>query len=328
MPSSTDQLRVTTPRRTSQTLRTTPRTAGARSATPSPTPAAVSTLPRPTAAAPAAAETPPAFDLSEVVESTEANPQLRRERSAQITADLLVADGEREAAELRRRLVLLHLDAAESVARHYGRRGQDHQDLVQVARLGLVEASIRYDPALGSFLGFALPTMMGVIRRHFRDRAWSVKPPRCIQENAASIARAREDLTQELLRWPTVSELASHLSLTEDEVRAARQVDGCFQASSLDAPVGQRAESLGESLSEVETRYDLVETSLTLQPAYRRLSERDRRLVYLRFYSELSQREIANEFGVSQMQISRWLVRVLRSLREYLGEDEMSPLAS
>jgi RNA polymerase sigma-B factor len=267
-------------------------------------------------------------DLDEIVEPVERNPQLRRERSAQLTAELLAAD-ETQAQELRRRLVLLHLDAAESVARHYGGRGQDHQDLVQVARLGLVEASVRYDPSLGSFLGFALPTMMGVIRRHFRDRAWSVKPPRCIQENAAVVARAREDLTHELLRWPTVGELAAYLSLTEDEVRAARQVDGCFQASSLDVPVGQRAESLGESLSQVESRYDLVETSLTLEPAYRQLSERDRRLVYLRFYSELSQREIADEFGVSQMQISRWLVRVLRSLRQYLSEDdEQVPLAS
>lgn len=260
-------------------------------------------------------------NLTEVVEPTESNAQLRRERSAQLTADLLVADDEAHDKELRRRLVLLHLDAAESVARHYGRRGQDHQDLVQVARLGLVEASIRYDPAQGSFLGFALPTMMGVIRRHFRDRAWSVKPPRCIQENAAVIARAREDLTHELLRWPTISELSHHLGLTEAEVRAARQVDGCFQASSLDVPIGQRTESLGETLSAVESRYDLVETSLTLGPAYRQLSERDRRLIYLRFYSEMSQREIANEFGVSQMQISRWLVRVLRSLRQYLGED-------
>jgi len=260
-------------------------------------------------------------DLSEIVEPTESNTQLRRERSAQLTADLLAAADEVQDKETRRRLVLLHLDAAESVARHYGRRGQDHQDLVQVARLGLVEASIRYDPAQGSFLGFALPTMMGVIRRHFRDRAWSVKPPRCIQENAAVIARAREDLTHELLRWPTISELADHLGLTEAEVRAARQVDGCFQASSLDVPMGQRAESLGETLSTVESRYDLVETSLTLGPAYRQLSERDRRLIYLRFYSEMSQREIANEFGVSQMQISRWLVRVLRSLRQYLGED-------
>ena len=260
-------------------------------------------------------------DLDDVVEPLERNPQLRRERSAQLTADLLAAD-EPEARVLRRRLVLLHLDAAESVARHYGGRGQDHQDLVQVARLGLVEASVRYDPSLGSFLGFALPTMMGVIRRHFRDRAWSVKPPRCIQENAAVVARAREDLTHELLRWPTIVEIADHLSLTETEVRAARQVDGCFQASSLDVPVGQRAESLGESLSVVEPRFDLVDTALTLQPAYRQLSERDRRLVYLRFYSELSQREIADEFGVSQMQISRWLVRVLRSLREYLSEGE------
>ncbi|WP_375423318.1 sigma-70 family RNA polymerase sigma factor [uncultured Friedmanniella sp.] len=323
MPSSTTRLRVTTPRSTTPTSPT--RTVTASSDRP---PATVATLHRSSPKPSAPVEPRPMFDLSSVVEPPETNALLRRERSAQITAELLVADGGQQNAELRRRLVLLHLDAAESVARHYGRRGQDHQDLVQVARLGLVEASVRYDPALGSFLGFALPTMMGVIRRHFRDRAWSVKPPRCIQENAASIARAREDLTQELLRWPTVSELATHLSLTEDEVRAARQVDGCFQASSLDAPVGQRAESLGESLSEVEARYDLVETSLTLQPAYRQLSERDRRLVYLRFYSELSQREIATEFGVSQMQISRWLVRVLRSLREYLGEDEMSPLAS
>ncbi|GAA1836391.1 sigma-70 family RNA polymerase sigma factor [Microlunatus capsulatus] len=266
-------------------------------------------------------------DLDDVHEPTERNPQLRRERSAALTAQLLEAD-EAGARVIRRRLVLLHLDAADGVARHYAGRGQDHQDLVQVARVGLVEASVRYDPALGSFLGFALPTMMGVIRRHFRDRAWSVKPPRCIQEHAAVVARAREDLTHELLRWPTIPELAEHLELSEADIRAARQVDGCFQAASLDVPVGQRAESLGESLSEVETRYEHVETSLTLQPAYQQLSERDQRLVYLRFYSELSQREIAEEFGVSQMQISRWLVRVLRSLRQYLSDDESVPLAS
>jgi RNA polymerase sigma-B factor len=266
-------------------------------------------------------------DLEDIVEPTERNAQLRRERSAELTAQLLVAD-EAQSRVIRRRLVLLHLDAADGVARHYGGRGQDHQDLVQVARVGLVEASVRYDPALGSFLGFALPTMMGVIRRHFRDRAWSVKPPRCIQEHAAVLARAREDLTHELLRWPTISELSEYLSLSEAEIRAARQVDGCFQASSLDVPIGQRAEPLGESLSEVETRYEHVETALTLQPAYQQLSERDQRLVYLRFYSELSQREIAEEFGVSQMQISRWLVRVLRSLRTYLSQDEDIPLAS
>jgi len=270
---------------------------------------------------------PPVDDLDDVHEPVERNPQLRRERSAELTAQLLAAD-EAEARVIRRRLVLLHLDAADGVARHYGGRGQDHQDLVQVARVGLVEASVRYDPALGSFLGFALPTMMGVIRRHFRDRAWSVKPPRCIQENAAVVARAREDLTHELLRWPTIPELAERLGLSEAEIRAARQVDGCFQAASLDVPVGQRTESLGESLSDIETRYEHVETSLTLQPAYQQLSERDQRLVYLRFYSELSQREIAEEFGVSQMQISRWLVRVLRSLRQYLSDDESFPIAS
>ena len=270
---------------------------------------------------------PPVDHLDDVHEPAERNPQLRRERSAELTAQLLAAD-EAGARVIRRRLVLLHLDAADGVARHYAGRGQDHQDLVQVARVGLVEASVRYDPALGSFLGFALPTMMGVIRRHFRDRAWSVKPPRCIQEHAAVVARAREDLTHELMRWPTIPELAEHLELSETEIRAARQVDGCFQAASLDVPVGQRAESLGESLSEVESRYEHVETSLTLQPAYRQLSERDQRLVYLRFYSELSQREIAEEFGVSQMQISRWLVRVLRSLRQYLSDDESFPLAS
>ncbi len=270
---------------------------------------------------------PGADALDDIVEPPERNALLRRERSAQLTADLLMAD-EVEQPRVRRRLVLLHLDAAEGVARHYGGRGQDHQDLTQVARVGLVEASVRYDPAQGSFLGFALPTMMGVVRRHFRDRAWSVKPPRCIQENAALVARARQDLTQELQRWPTLIEVGDHLSLSEAEIRAARQVDGCFQAASLDVPVGQRTESLGETLSTVEGRYDLVDTSLTLQPAYQQLSERDQRLIYLRFYSELSQREIAEEFGVSQMQISRWLVRVLRSLRSYLSDEDAVPLAS
>jgi RNA polymerase sigma-B factor len=202
------------------------------------------------------------------------------------------------------------------VARRYRGRGIDEQDLVQVARLGLVEAAARYDPGLGSFLAFAIPTMTGMIRRHFRDRGWSVKPPRSIQEQFPRLSQARQELAHELLRWPTTTEVAARLSLSAEQIQLTRQADGCFQTSSLDAFVGPRPEPLGERLPELEDRYAVVEQQLILEPAWRQLSDRDRRVVYLRFYDELSQREIAEEFGVSQMQISRWLTRILARLRD------------
>ena len=220
---------------------------------------------------------------------------------------LAVADPA-EATAIRRELVLSHLASADAVARRYRGRGIDEQDLVQVARLGLVEAAARYDPGLGSFLAFAIPTMTGMIRRHFRDRGWSVKPPRSIQEQFPRLSQARQELAHELLRWPTTPEVAARLSLSAEQVQLTRQADGCFQTSSLDAFVGPRPEPLGERLPEPEDRYAVVEQQLILEPAWRQLSDRDRRVVYLRFYDELSQREIAEEFGVSQMQISRWLI--------------------
>ena len=236
-------------------------------------------------------------------------------RSAELAAALAGADPV-AAVGIRRELVLLHLASADAVARRYQGRGIDEQDLVQVARLGLVEAAARYDPALGSFLAFAVPTMTGMIRRHFRDRGWSVKPPRSIQEQFPRLSQARQELAHELLRWPTTREVAARLSLSAEQIQLTRQADGCFQTSSLDAFVGPRPEPLGERLPELEDRYAVVEQQLILEPAWRQLSDRDRRVVYLRFYDELSQREIAEEFGVSQMQISRWLTRILARLRD------------
>ena len=237
------------------------------------------------------------------------------ERSAELSEALATADPD-EAAAIRGELVLSHLASADAVARRYRDRGIDQQDLVQVARLGLVEAAARYDPDLGSFLAFAIPTMTGMIRRHFRDRGWSVKPPRSIQEQFPRLSQVRQELAHELLRWPTTGEVAARLSLSAEQIQLTRQADGCFQTSSLDAFVGPRPEPLGERLPEEEDRYAVVEQQLILEPAWRQLSDRDRRVVYLRFYDELSQREIAEEFGVSQMQISRWLTRILSRLRE------------
>ena len=237
------------------------------------------------------------------------------ERAAELSEAL--ADAEpAEAEAIRRELVLSHLGSADAVARRYRGRGIDQQDLEQVARLGLVEAAARYDPCLGSFVAFAIPTMTGMIRRHFRDRGWSVKPPRSIQEQFPRLSQARQELAHELLRWPTTVEVADRLSLSAEQVQLVRQADGCFQTSSLDAFIGPRPEPMGERLPEQEDRYAVVEQQLILEPAWRQLSDRDRRVVYLRFYDELSQREIAEEFGVSQMQISRWLTRILARLRD------------
>jgi RNA polymerase sigma-B factor len=245
----------------------------------------------------------------------DADVDLLLERAAELSEAL--ADAEpAEAERIRGELVLSHLGSADAVARRYRGRGIDQQDLEQVARLGLVEAAARYDPGLGSFIAFAIPTMTGMIRRYFRDRGWSVKPPRSIQEQFPRLSQARQELAHELMRWPTTVEVAARLSLSAEQVQLVRQADGCFQTSSLDAFIGPRPEPVGERLPEQEDRYAVVEQQLILEPAWRQLSDRDRRVVYLRFYDELSQREIAEEFGVSQMQISRWLTQILARLRD------------
>jgi RNA polymerase sigma-70 factor (sigma-B/F/G subfamily) len=247
-----------------------------------------------------------------------------------MTTDLLIQArdaAEAEARELRSRVVMLHLDVAESVAWRYRGRGQDHQDLVQVARVGLIEAVDRFDPDRGPFLAYAVPTMVGHVKRHFRDHGWVVRPPRQIQEKQAEIGRAKDELTHVLRRKPTAADIASYLGFTEQEVQEAQDIEGCFHPASLDAALAHSANDLNGLLGEKEPQLESIEALATVSPACMQLPENERRLLYLRFFKMCSQEEIASEFGISQMQVSRWLRRTLARLKEDIGDMD-SPAVS
>ncbi len=217
---------------------------------------------------------------------------------------------------------MMHLDVAESVAWRYRGRGQDHQDLVQVARVGLIEAVERFDPDRGPFLAYAVPTMVGHVKRHFRDHGWVVRPPRQIQEKQAEIARAKDELTHVLRRRPGVSDLAAHLGFTEQEVQEALDIEGCFHPTSLDAAMANSANDLSGLLGAKEPQLESIEALATISPACMHLPEDERRLLHLRFFKMYSQEEIATEFGLSQMQVSRWLRRTLTKLRQDIGDTD------
>lgn len=247
-----------------------------------------------------------------------------KSRSELVTELLLEArDADPAVAhELTERVVMMHLDVAESVAWRYRGRGQDHQDLVQVARVGLIEAVERFDPDRGPFLAYAVPTMVGHVKRHFRDHGWVVRPPRQIQEKQAEIARAKDELTHMLRRRPTANDLANHLGFTEQEVQEAQNIEGCFHPASLDAALAHSANDLNGLLGAKEPQLESIEALATVSPACMHLPEDERRLLYLRFFKMCSQEEIATEFGISQMQVSRWLRRTLAQLKQDIGDTD------
>ncbi len=245
----------------------------------------------------------------------------------------MVTADEVERQELRDRVVVMHLDAAESVAWRYAGRGQDHQELVQVARLALVEAVRRFDPGRGPFLAYAFPTMVGHVKRHFRDHGWMVRPPRAIQERRAGITAARDQLSQSLGRHPDPVDIAHHLQLSQGAVIEAENIGGCYQPTSLDAAFLDQGETnvapdLYSVLSQQEPDLDRVDVLATIRTACLQLSDDDKQLLYLRFFTQLSQLEIAAEIGGSQMQISRRLSRLLQQLRQTIGDLEPPPAQS
>jgi RNA polymerase sigma-B factor len=217
-------------------------------------------------------------------------------------------------------LIETHLEVARSMALRYRNRGIDLDDLEQVALLGLTKAAHRFDPDAGhAFMSFAVPTIRGELRRHFRDCGWMVRPPRRVQELQARIGQAQDELLAILGHAPRPSELAAHLDVDVSDVVEALSVDGCFAPAALDATVGDSTSALGDRLGADDRTYDAVEASVMLEPAVRSLSARDRRIVYLRFYEELSQQEIGEAVGLTQAQVSRVLTRILKDIRDVLG---------
>lgn len=252
-------------------------------------------------------------------------PQDRTERGRR-THDLLTrahrcADpAERE--QLFDEVIIINRGVAEAVASRYQGRGVSAEDLRQSAYEGLVKAVHKFDPHMRpDLLTYAVPTIRGEVQRWFRDQSWMVRPPRRVQELQWRISRSIDHLSQELGRPPTDEEISDDVGCDVAELEEAVQGFGCFQPPSLDQPVGDSGTPMGELLGSDDTREtDLIDARELLSPLLRALSERDRTILYLRFIEDRSQREIGAALGVTQMQISRLLDRIYRTLRAHIED--------
>jgi RNA polymerase sigma-B factor len=223
-------------------------------------------------------------------------------------------------------IVMLNMPVARAIAHRYRNRNIDTADLEQVAYEGLVKAVDRFDQSFGKdFLSFAVPTILGEIKRHFRDFGWAVRPPRRITELQADISAATADLTQQLGRSPRPREVARALERSEDEVVEALACDGAFSPASLNVPVGtDGTTTVGDYLIADNVEAERAEARMLLGPAIRTLSDRDRLILELRFFHGWSQEKIGAEIGVTQMQVSRLLGRILTDLRAAIGDIDAS----
>lgn len=226
---------------------------------------------------------------------------------------------------LRNQLIEAHRGLGLAIAADYSGRGVEDDDLRQIALLGILKAVERYDPDRGiPYSSFASRTVNGEIKRWFRDRTWTVRPPRSAQERHLEVRKVTERLNQELGRAPTVPELAKVISATEDEVLEALEASAAYRGTSLDAPRGTTPEgdarTLGDSLGDGEVGFGRTEARVIVEELLERLPEREATILRLRFFDELTQSEIADEVGISQMHVSRLLRRTLLQLRERLGE--------
>jgi len=216
---------------------------------------------------------------------------------------------------LRTTLIESHLRIAAYLARRYTDRGEPYEDLFQVASVALIGAVDRYEPDRGvSFATFATQTILGELKRHFRDRGWAVKAPRRIQELYLALNHAVSTLSQQLGRAPTVTELAREVGASEDDVLEAMEAARGYRSSSIDS-ASSTGEAVADQLGDEDRAFDQLEQELTIASLLDGLSERARLIIHLRFYEGLTQSEIATRLGLSQMQISRLLTQALSELR-------------
>jgi RNA polymerase sigma-B factor len=218
----------------------------------------------------------------------------------------------------RQQMIEAYLPLATRLANRFRGRGEPVEDLVQVATIGLIKAVDGYEPSRGTpFMAYAVPTMTGEIKRHFRDRGWHVRVPRRLQELRLGVERVTGDLTQQLGRAPTVAELAAVLDTDEDSIIETRESAHAYRAMSLQAPVASEdAAELGDLIGDVDPRFEHIDNRTTLKPLLARLPRREQRIVAMRFFGNMTQSQIAAELGISQMHVSRLLSGALRTLRE------------
>ncbi|MFE1175562.1 RNA polymerase sigma factor SigF [Streptomyces sp. NPDC058773] len=233
-------------------------------------------------------------------------------------------DGSPERAELRNTLVRMHLPLVEHLARRFRNRGEPLDDLTQVATIGLIKSVDRFDPERGvEFSTYATPTVVGEIKRHFRDKGWAVRVPRRLQELRLSLTTATAELSQRHGRAPTVHELAEHLAISEEEVLEGLESANAYSTLSLDVPdTDDESPAVADTLGAEDEALEGVEYRESLKPLLEDLPPREKKILLLRFFGNMTQSQIAQEVGISQMHVSRLLARTLAQLRDKLLVEE------
>jgi RNA polymerase sigma-B factor len=274
------------------------------------------------------APSPPSDDAAVSVEPTDrsAARAADRTRTRELFGELAAPGAtDQQRRQIRDQLVELHLPLVEYLARRFRNRGEPLDDLVQVATIGLIKSIDRFDLDRGvEFSTYATPTIVGEIKRHFRDKGWAIRVPRRLQEMKLSLTKATAELSQRNGRAPTVAELAKHLELSEDEVLEGLESANAYSAISLDAPdiADDDSTAVSDSLGAMDDALEGVVYRESLKPLLEQLGPREKNILMLRFFANKTQSEIAGELGISQMHVSRLLARTLAQLREGLLVEE------
>jgi RNA polymerase sigma-B factor len=249
--------------------------------------------------------------------------------AATLFAQLDEADNAHEKARLRAEIAELYLPVVQQLARRYSGRGESYDDLVQAGCIGLMKAVNRFRTDHGNeFMHFALPTINGELKRYFRDFCWTVRPTRRIQELRVDVADTIAEFRQQQHCEPSLSDVAEVLGTDRREVEEAIASAGCYSPTSIDAPIdSSREDALAAVLGHIDEGFGQADTHVMLAKAVSELAPRDRYSLGLRFFRGLTQREIAEEIGVTQMQVSRLLTRMMGILREKLETTPIRPAA-
>jgi RNA polymerase sigma-B factor len=268
--------------------------------------------------------------IADTTSSTVLDETLTSAAAADTASELLAAmaampAGHPSRAALRDRAIEAWLPLAKHLANRYANRGEPTDDLVQTATIGLIKAVDKFDPDRGvDFAGYAIPTILGEIKRHFRDRTWSIRVPRRLQELRLHITEANTTLTHTLGRAPLVADIAAHLGITEEEVLEGLEGARAYNAASLSTPIGADGTTeLGDTIADEQNDYELADLRATLEPALGRLDDRERKIVMLRFYGNQTQTQIAEQVGISQMHVSRLLTKALAKMRDAFPADAL-----
>jgi RNA polymerase sigma-B factor len=235
-----------------------------------------------------------------------------------------LAEDDPRREQLRDQLVTGYLPVAQHIARRFNHRGEPLDDLVQVATVGLINAVDRFQPDRGSdFFSFAVPTISGEVRRHFRDQGWSMRVPRRLKDLHVSINAVVSEMSQRLGRAPRPSEIAARLEVPVSEVLEGLEAAQAYRSSSLDEMLSSEegGATLGELLGEADAQLEQVEYQQALEPLLAELAPRERTIVMLRFFGNMTQTQIADRVGISQMHVSRLLAQTLVKLRQWLGSE-------